>query len=278
MLKGIRTSKRIIMIAAAAAALFAAAGICRTMLENYVNIRGQHLNEYSYHSGGGMTGGYHSETVKRYDDQALISIESAEWYFQDPTVTEYLTDAAVLDELEAVVRKYKMNFWNRKEFTNEFVYDGESESYHFSFDDERISFSSQIYPLRYSRKLANLDRVVEKYIEAGEKLPGLVNPKTDEEEHYPISEGELVIYVYSYAENALGLRILNGTDEDIEIPETYQLINTDTDTVLIDEETPYGGRFSENSIDEMNIKLQERLDAGNYMIIFGDMEIPFEIR
>ncbi len=93
------------MIAAALILLLAVAGVVKAMFSHYVNIRGQHLNSYSSTSGGGMTGAYYSETVKRQDDHALIRIESAEWHSQDPTVTEYLADAAVLDELETVVRK-----------------------------------------------------------------------------------------------------------------------------------------------------------------------------
>lgn len=277
MLKRLRTKKWIIILAAIVIVLFAIIGTKRKF-ENYVNIRGQHLNSYSYNIGGGMNGGYHSKTVKRYDNQALITVESAEWYSQDPTVKEYLTDLAVLDELEAVVRKYKMNFWHGKQFTNMFVYDGESESYHFRFDDESISFSSQIYPMRYRKKLDKLDKIVDKYMEAGEKLPGLVLTKIVDDMDDFLPEGELVIYVYSYAGNSIGIRILNGTDEEVEIPESYKLINVDTGVILCEEDTPYGGSFSENAIDEMEIKLKERLEAGNYKLIFGEMELPFEIR
>lgn len=278
MLKRTKLKKWIIIIAAVVILLFVFVGVFNFKPENLVNIRNQQLNTYRFSSGGGMNGGYHLETVKRCDDQALIILESAEWHSQDPTVEEYLTDPAILDELEEIVRRNHMNFWNGKKFTNEFVYDGESESYHFSFDEANISFSSQIYPLRYRKKLSELDRVVEKYIEIGEKLPGLVNPRTDEDENYDLPENELEIYVYSYAENSLGLRILNGTDEEIEIPESYKLINADTGVVLCEDETPYGGWFSEQTRDEMQIRLQDRLPAGNYLIIFGDTEIPFEIR
>lgn len=145
------------------------------MFNNYVNIRGSQLNTFVCGSGGGMTGGYYRETVKGHEGRALISIESAEWHSQEPTVTEYLTDIAVLAELEAVIRKYKMNFWNRKKFTHEFIADGESQSYRFIFDNAEISFSSQIYPLRYRKKLQELDGIVKKYIENGEKLPGVEN-------------------------------------------------------------------------------------------------------
>lgn len=135
------------------------------MFGNYISIRGQHLNEYRCSCGGGMTGGYNNKTVKRFEDHALIKIESAEWHSQDPTVIEYQTDVAVLDEIEAIVRKYKMNHWNRKKFTNMFVHDGESTGYHFSFDDAEISFSSQIYPELYREKLAEIDSVIEAHIE-----------------------------------------------------------------------------------------------------------------
>lgn len=134
------------------------------MFGNYVRIRGQHLNEYRYSSGGGMTGGYYTKTVKRNKDYALIRIASAEWHSQEPTVTEYKVDVAILDELEAIIRKHRMNFWNKKKFTNMFVADGESYSYSFGFDNADISFSSQIYPARYSEKLKELDSVIEKNI------------------------------------------------------------------------------------------------------------------
>lgn len=140
------------------------------MIGKYINIRGQKLNKYTCSSGGGMTGGYYIETIKRHEDQAIISIKSAEWHSQEPMVMEYLTDASVLDELETVIRKCKMNFWHRKKFTNMFISDGESTSYHFNFDNADISFSSQIYPMKYGKKLNMLDSIVKKYIEMGKKL------------------------------------------------------------------------------------------------------------
>lgn len=140
------------------------------MFKNYVNIRDQHLNTYSYNCGGGMTGGYDRKTVKRCEGYALITLESAEWHSQEPIVAKYKTDVKVLDELEAVVRKHRMNFWNRKKFTDMFVSDGENYSYNFSFDKADISFSSQIYPLQYREKLNELKSIIEKYIQAGEEF------------------------------------------------------------------------------------------------------------
>lgn len=269
--------KWIVIGAAALAVILAGVRIGRTVLTNFVSIRGQHLQSYRYSCGGGMDGGYESQSVKLDGDRALITVESAQWHSQDPTVTEYLTDPAVLEELEAVVRKHHMNFWHNKTFTNMFVYDGESESYSFSFDENSFFFSSQIYPQRYRSKLAELDRVLEKYIEAGERLPGLLNTDPDAEEYNPLEEGVLKVYVYTYAGNSLGLRISNGLDTPLEIPESFTILRADTGETIVEQETPYGGSFPEYANDEMHMKLPQRLGAGQYLLIFGDLEIPFAL-
>lgn len=248
------------------------------MFRHFVNIHGQHLNSYSYSSGGGMDGGYYSETVKRVGDHAIICIESAEWYAKDPTVKEYQVDAAILDEIESIVRKQKMNFWNHKKFSRMFIFDAASESYSFDFDDRDISFSSQVYPVKYQKKLSELDHVVERYTSSGELLPGLVNPLKDDEAHYELPENELFIYVCLYAGDLIKLRVLNGTEEAVELSETYQLLNADTNEVLLEDEHLYGTYISERSRDEMELRLKERLNAGNYKLFIGDLEIPFEIR
>lgn len=275
MLKGKRVNKMTLIIAAVAIVLLVIGG--SMVFGNYVSIRGQHLNTYTHSSGGGMTGGYSRKTVKRYGDQALISFVSAEWYAQDPDVEEYMVDAAVLDELEEVVRKNGMNFWNRKKFTRMFVNDGESDSYYFYFDDSDISFSSQIFPEKYSRKLAGLDAVISKYVASAEMLPGLVPSVTDEEMMYELPKDELVIYVYSYAGNTLGVKILNGKNEDIEIYEKYKLVNADTGAVLAQGDTPYGNIIIEQTMTDMDIRLKERLDAGSYRLVFGSLVVPFVI-
>ncbi|MCQ2481107.1 MAG: hypothetical protein MJ121_03210 [Clostridia bacterium] len=271
-----KRKKWIILAVVAAVVLLVAGGI--VMLKNYVGIGGQQLNKYSYSSGGGMTGGYHTETVKRSGDKAIISIEDAEFYAQDPTTAEYVADATVMDELEAAVRRHNMNFWNRKKFTNIFVADGETDSYSFDFDKSEISFSSQIYPLRYSKKLSELDAIVEKYIKSGEKLPGLVNPKTESEDNYSIPDGKLEIYVYSYVDNTLGVRVLNGTDEQAEIAKEYKLTDADKGDVIASGAITDSSTFSPQSKGEMEIKLNERLPAGSYKLVFGELEIPFEIK
>lgn len=132
---------------------------------NYVNIGKQHLDKYCCSIGGGMSGGYCRKAVKRLDGaHALITIEKAEWHNQEPETEEYPVDISIMDELEAVIRKYRMNFWHRKKFTNMFVNDGESKGYTFEFDKKTVRFSSQIYPQRYRNKLREFDDIIGKYI------------------------------------------------------------------------------------------------------------------
>lgn len=132
-------------------------------LKHYINIKGQKLNEYYYSVGGGMTGGYYRKKIKRNGTNAIISTEEASFHNEEPVKSESIVEAAVLDEIEAVVRKYRMNFWNRKKFTNMFISDGESESFSFCFDENSISFSSQIYPQKYGDKLKEIKEIVNKY-------------------------------------------------------------------------------------------------------------------
>lgn len=154
-----------IIIAAAVIALIIITVFFIKALGNYVNIRGQSLVKYEYSSGGGMTGGYYRKTVEKADEtHARVIIEKAEWYDDEPATEEYITDIAILDELEGVIRRYRMNFWNNKKFSNTFVFDGESKSYTFRFDENSISFSSQVYPLRFQRKLNRIDEITKKYI------------------------------------------------------------------------------------------------------------------
>lgn len=273
--------KIFIIIPSAIITLLIIGGIVFMFGTSYVSIKGQKLNVYEFHSGGGMTGGYYSENVKKYDDtHALISIEKAEWHNQDPEISEYLVDMEILDELESVIRKNRMNFWNNKKFTNMFVADGESEGYYFSFDENSINFSSQIYPPKYNKKLKQLDEILDKYLKDAQKLPALVNDRISDEENYDLPEEKIELYAYSYSrrDDSLYVRVLNGTNDDVEIPKSFKLINTDSDTIIDENNEDYTSTFYPKSSDGMSFSLKERLDAGNYKIILGDIEIPFEIR
>ncbi len=111
-----------------------------------------------------MTGGYYCEMVKRDGDKAVIRTEKTDFHNEEPVKREYIVDAAILEELEAVIRKHRMNYWNRKKFTNMFISDGESKSFSFEFDNNSIRFSSQIYPAKYGDKLEELKKIVHAYM------------------------------------------------------------------------------------------------------------------
>lgn len=244
---------------------------------NHVNIKGQHLKKYSCSSGGGMTGGYNSETIRRYDDgHALIYTEKAEWHNDDPEVNEYLVDVSIMDELEEVIRKGHMNFWNHKKFTNMFIADGESEGYSFSFDDAYVSFSSQYYPKKYRDRLRKLDGIIKKYLNDAERLPGLVNPRREEGNH-DFPEGELLIYVSAYRNDALEIRIMNGTDDDVELSGTCSLIDVDNNKEISKMEMD-SINVSSSCEDSFSVSLKERLASGDYKLVIGETVVSFAIR
>jgi len=135
-------------------------------LDNYVNIKDQHLISFSFNVSGDMRGGYYHMIVKGMDESnALIRIEDSEAFNTEPIIQEYTVDINIITELENVIRKYKMNHWNNKKFTDMFVSDGASYGYCFKFDKDFINFSSQIYPQNYRLQLKELDAIIKSYID-----------------------------------------------------------------------------------------------------------------
>lgn len=278
MLKKIRIRKWMIIAGSILILALLVGGIIYMFGDHYVNIKGQRLNQFGYSTGGGMTGGYYSETVKRCEDGALITVKQAEWHSQAPKIREYQVDSLLLDELESIVRRKRMNFWNRKKFTNMFVYDGESQSYSFRFDSADLSFSSQIYPPRYGNKLDKLHEAIDRYLENAEALPGFVSEDIDAEETYEISEGEVKLTVVSYGAGALWVTAVNGTEEEVELPTAFRLISADTGELVEEQTEGEPNTLYPKMMDSFSYTLQDRLGAGNYKLILGETELAFEIR
>ncbi len=226
-----------------------------------------------------MNGGYSEQSVERLDDgRALITLRNAGWYSQDPMIAEYMADGTVLDELEALIRGGRMNFWNNRRFTDMFIADGESTGYSFDFDHSSISFSSQYYPGRYREKLKQLDLAISKYLEDAEKLPGLVNPRAGSDDLIDLSCGELDIYAFSLANKELGIRIINGSEQNAEISYGWRLFDAESGELLQEQEDDHTLSVDAGHQDIMNICLDKRLEAGSYRLMLGETEIMFEIR
>ena len=241
------------------------------------------LTGYHYSSGGGMLGRSYSESVREYDENsALVTIMQRNWHGDDGTVKEYLVDKEILDELKAVFVKYHMKNWRNKKFTNIFVADGASYSYSFDFETDSVSFSSQIYPEKYSVKLKNLDEVVDKYLKNAELLPGLVTEDAANENDYmppyDINSGMLELSVYSYYQKSLCYRAVNGTDENMELDRTARLYREGESIPIHEESSEYKKILYAHSQDEDSMMLSERLLPGKYRLEMFGCEAEFEIR
>lgn len=266
------------IIGAIAVVIAVAAVLAVTIGKHHENISGEKLNAYRFSKGGGMSGGYHSEDIVRKDGYALIRIESAEWHNSAPEVKEYKADVKIMDELEGIIRKYNMNFWDGKKFTDIFVCDGESSSYSFVFDDSYVSFSSQIYPKFYSDKLSEFKGIIQKYIEKAELLPALVPSGRTTEDDYNVPEGEMITYVRKCTSESLEVKIINKKSENVEIPIDYKVVNAETGDVLIEKKEDRIYSVYPKSQDEYTISLEKGFGAGKYNLIWNDMVMPFELK
>ncbi len=246
---------------------------------NYVRVKGQLLNSYEEASGGGMNGGHKALSIERFDDKyALYTVEESTWYNEDPKVNEYLIDVKVLDDIQTIFTKYKMNFWNRKKFTNMFVTDGASYSYNFIFESKSVYFSSQIYPLRYRNKLEKIDEAIAAYTSDMKLLPGLIVPQVgDDYMKYIPAKDSVGIYVNKYSRNTISYKCVNDTEEDVEY--SYQpVIKCLSDgTVIYSAEKQKDATVYANSDNDGSIRLNQRLEVGIYELNIGDYSCTFVI-
>lgn len=148
-----------------------------------VNVKGKKLISYKCSRSGDMTGGHDSTEVYIDGDETYIRHSSSECWNEDAAVVRYKADKAVLKEIEAVFRKYKMNRWHGKKFTRIFVADGASTSYDFRFDDgKNVRFSSQLYPDIYRNKLKRIDEVINDFRNKAVAEPTIVVDISQEKE------------------------------------------------------------------------------------------------
>ena len=274
--------KKWIAIGVISAAMILLVTVCLLMFGNNSAVRKERLLSFRRGSGGDMQGSSSGTWVRRYDDtRALITVSYAEWHFDDPHVTEYFTDVSVMDEIREVFLKYRMQNWDGKKFTNMFVADGASTSYDFDFETTDVSFSSQIYPEQYAKKLEEINSLVRKRIAEGERLPGLILPELSEKERMSARQprdGRLSLHVYEYSRDQLNYRFSNGTDVLTEAAADYKLHRDGSDEVIAEAEAgSYTHTVYAHSTREETIKLEERLDPGTYILEAGGLSCSFEI-
>ena len=239
------------------------------------------LTGFCYSYGGNMCGNSHREYVVPFDSEhAKISISHANWYYEDPAVSEYLVDIDIMNKLEAVFRKYSMEKWHGKKFTDIFVCDGESYSYGFDFEKAHISFSSQVFPGKYHEKLDELHKILGEYIEKGERLPYLLQNTVQEGEAHgrlKPEDGDISLEVCFYREGKLGYRICNGTDEKIEYDRNAAIYAAEESEAVEVKKRNYSGNVYQHSVDEDEIMVPGHLKAGKYRLEVGKYECGFEI-
>lgn len=247
------------------------------------SLRNQHLQSYCYSSGGDMLGRHHSTKVSRKDGVLLVSISDAGAHWMDNTTKEYLVEDRLLSELEAVFRKHKMQRWHEKRLSDVFVADGATYSYSFNFDEDRIRFSSQFFPRDYGARLKELHQLVEDYCGRGRLLPALVVPKLSPEaameEHQP-RHGRVALRVCEYAGKRVQLRVSNGSDRELQLPESCRLYRQGEESPLGEYSLGRHGakRVAAHETAETYFDVPDFLAAGDYRLELGKLACGLTLR
>lgn len=138
------------------------------------SIKDARLTEYSNSSSGDMCGSFSGISITLFDEtSAKVTYTSREWHNSDTEIAEYLTDRAILSDIEDVFRAHGMEKWNNKTFSDLFICDGASNSYSFRFDNNvYVSFSSQSYPPHYAAILRKISDIIAQYKESFKEFKG----------------------------------------------------------------------------------------------------------
>lgn len=123
------------------------------------------LTKYCYSVSGDMLGSFYGEEIKLIDEnRAVLKISSKDRHNSELKETEIDIDAAVLDDIANVYRKYHMKRWERRKISRMFIADGASRSYDFYFDNGKSTrFSSQHYPTFYRNRINKLSAIIDQY-------------------------------------------------------------------------------------------------------------------
>ncbi len=240
------------------------------------------LISYRNSSSGGMNGGSWREEINRMGDDVVLTYAFQDWWYEDPTVMEYRVDPQILDDMGYVFEKNDMQDWSSEKMKGMEVLDGPSYSYIFEFEDGNyVSFSSQTFPDPYGEKLDELSAIINDYKKSGILLPGLVLKEQTEEElmnrNHP-NHGLVGIKVYEYCADTLCVRIMNGTDQDVEMEHAMKVVKNSDGKVLYEKTTDYVDKIYAESVDEIYVPISERLEEGVYTLYLADYSTEFEIR
>jgi len=239
----------------------------------------------SFSSGGDMLGSSHSLSVTAVDDgYALITYEDAEWHAQDPVVKEYKVTPVVLEEIKAVFNDKGMASWEKCPRSEIQVLDGATTGYSFRFADKSsVRFSStQELPEGAYAALRKIRELAQKYCQKGELLPGLVTvPAKPEDMTNPreIIPERITLKAYQYRDKMLCARLGNGTDSVITVKENYVLTKEGENIKLLPNRYGQRERYVHPQYsEEFSLKLEKRLEAGNYTLNIDGYTTEFSIK
>lgn len=89
--------------------------------------------------------------------------------------------------------------------------------------------------------------------------------------------GLIEIEIYKYSKDIICFRILNGTNESVEVRDSVKLIRNSDGEVLYNESSEYSMEVNATSVYEESLLLSGRLEEGIYTIYVGDCSAEFEI-
>ena len=242
------------------------------------------LKSVVFYTGGDMQGSTKRMSVRALDnDTALVCYESAAWHNEALSVKEYLVSATVLDEIKSIFNKNKMLRYEKAPKAPFFAHDAGSSGYIFTFEKQRVAFSSnQVLPESAGQALKSIRSCVEAACAQGQRLPGLVLGKNEQGEmlmRNVMIKGKIGVTVVGYNDRCLTVSLGNGLEKEASLDLATKLTKLEQPEITIyEDKTDETIKIPKLSDMEHNINLPHRLEAGRYALTIGGYSTEFVIR
>lgn len=244
------------------------------------------ITYFSESSSGDMSGGHKSTIVKYAKDKqkVIVIYSSAKWHSDDDTVIEYYVSPKIFDELTEIVNRTKLYNAENLPDSGEIILDGATRRVTVDYDDrKRFSYSSnQKLTEKVYETEKEINFVIAKYCEGGEKIPTVIARKLYDE-NTGLESCDLGLHISSINGCYLYYKIINSSGSDFLTDgklSIYKLVDGEYVEYLVCDDVvdkSFASGVGYGYDEYVELEKENILEAGTYKAVIGNLEDIFDV-
>lgn len=255
-------------------------------IAHFLVIRGKYahkeLQQISFYESRDIEGSSRSLNICMAEDgKALLSEKIKDEYYQTPVVNEWYVSEKIIDDIEKLFMKNNLFYGEKRKNLGMSFVDGGAWEISFVFDNGMTGYSSyKKISGREQKAKDEILNIIDGYMLNGEHLAKLKSEPITAEEWDNIThpnDGVFAVRIKEYEDNALKIVISNGTEDRVIYDHSYKIFKSGESRPMIRVNGKYEDELVRNSYSEDLLRLEERLEPGEYILEILGQKIEFEI-